>query len=257
MARPPRYRWGMYSGDVMYVPARDLFVTLHEQHIAKPVQSSTISIFDGIRGTSLVPPDQFRRYYDALKLYVMMGGSQSDRGSLGDVRDWCRHGRRQSRMPNPSRKKWRPIFDTTFLWSSVVRLPHGNRMNPYSYACEKCFYAHRVWNACTTRWFKVPMTRLLRLSGRTSFMGAVAPFVTSRAEKVVQGAYTKEGWLRIRKLLTAQQSRLVDEGWGSWSGARTCCRRAKQANRGLKNVILFSVHSDLGGVSFRYGGSST
>lgn len=209
---PVRYRWWMYTGDKLYTPSRDTFVRMHELHVSEPVHADVRGGLEGLASTNTVPPDQFRKYYDYLKLYLMM--SNPDRLDT----DWA-----ASRLS----QHWNRV---TGAGDDIGKAMSAN-LQHYVVLVKRKEAA--PWKAdesivARSRTILLRAPRLERLyeilvqdanhdiapiRRQDIFYGTVAPFVISRAEKVVEGAYTKLGWGMVRTLLTAQQSRLVDEGW--------------------------------------------
>ena len=56
-------------------------------------------------------------------------------------------------------------------------------------------------------------TEIAPIKRETIFYGSVAPYVSGRRGVKVDGAYTKLGWAKVRKLLDAERSKLTSEGW--------------------------------------------
>ncbi|MGE5783867.1 MAG: type VI secretion system membrane subunit TssM [Myxococcales bacterium] len=209
---PARYRWGMYSGDVLYTPTRDAFVRMHEVHISEPVHQSVWSNLGELGKVSQVSPENFGKYYDHLKLYLMM--SIPERLDV----DWA-----TMRLS----QHWLGLSDS----AAIVEKPMAANLKHYVTLIKRKEAA--PWKAdealiarSRDKLLQIPRLKLLYeilvrdanteiapIKRSDIFDGSVARFVTSRAEKVVQGAYTKYGWAKVKNLLNAQQSRLADEGW--------------------------------------------
>jgi type VI secretion system protein ImpL len=209
---PARYRWGMYTGEVLYTPARDAFVGMHEEHVAHPVQAILRGMLDQLQAGATLPPDQFKRYYDSLKLYLMMGTPERIDDAWASTRlqqMWTKAAPQASAVQK----------DMGGNLLHYVRLVHRREAPAWKLDEPVVAKARTVLLRAPRleRLYEVLVQgandEIGAIKRQDIFYGSVASFVISRKEKVVEGAYTKEGWARIRKLLTAQQSRLADEGW--------------------------------------------
>jgi type VI secretion system protein ImpL len=56
-------------------------------------------------------------------------------------------------------------------------------------------------------------TEIAPIRRETIFYGSIAPYVTAKRGLKVDGAYTKLGWAKIRRLLDVERSKLLSEGW--------------------------------------------
>lgn len=209
---PVKYRWWMYVGDELYTPTRDTFVGVMDRHMVSPVRAVLKEHLDGVGSMATVLPDQFRKHYDALKLYMMM----CDRDRL-DV-DWAAKGLIQKWAQSTARggEVNKVMLDNAKHYILLMK-----RGEIPMWTSDKTM----VGRAQTVLLRAPRLERLYEILVRDAnqevppirrqdiFYGTVAPFVTSKQELTVEGAYTKQGWERVRQLLGAQQARLADEGW--------------------------------------------
>jgi type VI secretion system protein ImpL len=210
---PARYRWWMYTGDTLYTPSRDAFVQMHETNISEPVHGNVRTSLQGLASLQTVPPDQFRKYYDHLKLYLMM--SIPERLDV----DWATSRLGEQWVNNSGERAAaveKPMQANLKQYVALVKRKEASHWKPdeevIAHARAVLLRAPRL-----ERLYDILVQDanhdIAPIKRQDIFFGAIAPFVVSRAEKTVEGAYTKLGWAIIRKLLTAQQSRLADEGW--------------------------------------------
>ncbi len=209
---PLRLRWWMYTGDELYTPARDVFVSIHDKNLSQPVRERVRAQLSGMSQMGTLPPDEFRPNYDALKLYLMMGIPER----LDEEWAAMRLGREWKALARAAEPAAAPMKANLSYYVGLVK-----RKEAPSWKLDEA-----VVTSSRAVLLRAPrLERLYEILVRDAnqevppirrqdvFYGAVAPFVTSKDEVVVEGAYTKEGWQRVRQLLGAQQSRLADEGW--------------------------------------------
>jgi type VI secretion system protein ImpL len=180
--------------------------------LVSPTRTALREHLDGVGNMATVLPDQFRKHYDALKLYMMMCDRERldvDWASSRLIQKWVqttvRGGEAKGAMlanvkhyillmKRGEIPMWKPDKAAISRAQTVLlRAPRLERL-----------YEILVQDANQ----EVPPIRRQDI-----FYGAVAPFVTSKQELTVEGAYSKQGWEKVRQLLGAQQARLVDEGW--------------------------------------------
>jgi type VI secretion system protein ImpL len=209
---PARYRWGMYAGNTVYAPSKDVFVKAHAYHVSNPVRRDLCSTLSEVRNLNTITREQFRRYYDALKLYLMMGNPSRidetwasprlarawgkavpqaeplEREMQGNLAYYIALVKRGNAPPwdlddvcvGRARSDLLRVFQADILYKDLVQQAHEH-IAPIK--------QHHV------------------------FHGSVAPFVTSYAEKYVPGEYTKEGWQLVREQLKELRTDLADESW--------------------------------------------
>jgi type VI secretion system protein ImpL len=210
---PFSMRWGMYAGGTLFEALRDTFLGSVEAGIAQPARTQLESKLQALASMGTLPPALFAQYYNELKLYIMLGQLEHL-----DV-DWAAPRLTAEfadavHVTDPELKaKATPLvhYYLEFMqrkdiqaWKTqppliarvrgiLLQAPQLDRM-----------YDVLVRDANA----EIPPIRLANI-----FYGSVAPFVKSKEDVQVDGAYTNQGWDRIKVLLGAQQSKLADERW--------------------------------------------
>lgn len=213
---PLGMRWGMYAGDALYEPLRNVYLSILDRGLRAPTQKAIEDYLRSIDPTSARRPEIFNAAYEKLKLYLMM----SDAGK--DHLD--------------------PAWATPKLtseWASALKKPGDkdaeDALHPHAEYYVDLMSRKQVkpWTAdpslvTKTRGILLQVPQLDReyqamvrdanaeipaITRETIFYGSVAPFVTSKKGLKVDGAYTKPGWARVRNLLEVQQSQLTAERW--------------------------------------------
>lgn len=209
---PGRYRWWMYTGETLYTPTRDTFVRMHEANISQPVHSAVVSSLGELQKLDDVSPDTFGHYYDELKLYLMLSTPERlnvEWAALRLKQHWLALSPSAAVVEKPMTDNVKFYVDLIKrteapAWKRDDSLIERSRDKLKQIPRIKLLYEILVRDA---------NTEISPVKRSDIFEGSIARFVTSRAEVEVQGAYTKFGWAKVRQLLNAQQSRLVDEGW--------------------------------------------
>ena len=210
---PLGMRWGMYSGDTLFPAYRDAFLSTVDTGIVQPAKAQIERKLRGLVAMGTMPPALFAEYYNQLKLYIMLGGlehldidwatprltadfvdaiHQNDpaltEATLPLVRYYLEFVQRKAILPWTTSPQL--IAQTRGV---LLQAPQIDRM-----------YEVLVRDANA----EIPAIRM-----QTIFYGSVAPFVSAKEGLQVDGAYTNAGWVRIKALLGAQQSKLADESW--------------------------------------------
>ncbi len=209
---PMKYRFFMYVGDELYPPTRDSFVHVMGKNLVNPTQARLREHLEAVGGMPTVAPDQFRKHYDALKLYMMMCDKQHlDVEWAGKqlVSQWGQHTNvpddlKPPMLPNAAAYVTLMKRDEVPLWKADKAL--------VSRAQTVLLRAPRL-----ERLYEILVRdanqEIAPIHRQDIFYGSVSPYVTSKQDLKIEGAYTKEGWKRVRDLLGAQQARLADEEW--------------------------------------------
>ncbi len=210
---PIRLRWGMYTGEILHPALTDAYAGHLERGMASPARKKLELQLSTIGMSQSIPPSQYGEMYDGLKLYLML--TQIEHLDL----DWA--------TPRLTR-----------LWGEILhdeRAETLERMTPHVRYYLELIQSERIpkWpeqsklvSKARSVLLRAPqLDRIYDLLVREAneqvapirreniFYGSVAPYVTSKKELVVQGAYTREGWDRIHKLLGTERNRLTGEKW--------------------------------------------
>ncbi|HVJ90954.1 MAG TPA: type VI secretion system membrane subunit TssM, partial [Labilithrix sp.] len=210
---PLGYRWGMYAGGSLLEPLRNEYVAIMQRALVRPVKNS---IEDHLRSLEANPKrssEEFNRRYDDLKKYLML----TEREHL-DV-DWA--------APRLARI-WADLTqvtsaeDTALLQRNVeeyLRLVKAGNASPserdqrlVSYVRSELLRTPQVGRLYEAL-VRDANTEVAPIRRETIFYGSIAPFVSSKKGVKVDGAYTKLGWAKIRRLLDAERTTLTSEGW--------------------------------------------
>jgi type VI secretion system protein ImpL len=208
---PVQLRWGMYTGDALLAGLRAVYATAVNRAVVTSVRSELEDRLRAFDSGPVRSSENFNRDFDVLKLYLMLGSAEHVDPSWAApriVRLWSQRSRVRTKeeliLPHVAyllelEKRgdvapW-PI-DTTLAdhaRSILAQVPQLDRM-----------YESLVRDA---------NTEIAPIRRETIFFGSVAPFVQSRSGTKVAGAYTAQGWLRVRSLLGQQHSKLAAEEW--------------------------------------------
>ncbi len=210
---PVQLRWGMYTGADLYDGLSGVYVTAVSRAL---LAASKADLEDHLRVMDSGPirtTENFNRDFDALKLYLMLGSPDHMNP------DWA--------APRLARL-WSLTSHAHVKDEEALVLPHL----AYTFGLMKAKQVASlpINQALVARarsiLAQVPqMDRLYETLVRDAntevspirremiFYGSVAPFIQSRKGIRVSGAYTKQGWVRIRSLLGEQRSSLAQESW--------------------------------------------
>jgi type VI secretion system protein ImpL len=209
---PAALRWGMYVGNDLYPALRGAYVTAVSR---AAVQRATAGLEDRLRAMDAGPArttENFNRDFDALKLYLMLGDvAHMDPGWAAPqlVRDW-----------HPA-----PPADVSATRDLVPHIAYAfelmarREVSPWSVDGDLVVRARsiltqvprqeRVYEALV----RDANTEVAPIRRESVFYGSVAQYVQSRRGIKVDGAYTKQGWLRVRALLGKERQKLEAEQW--------------------------------------------
>ena len=210
---PLGYRWGMYAGSSLYEPVKSEYVAIMQRALLRPVKGTLEDRLRSIEADPKRTPDEFNRRYDDLKKYLML----TEREHL-DV-DWA--------APRVARL-WAEVThvktpeDEAVLQLHVeeyLRLVKSNDVAPaqrddrlVSYVRSELLRTPQIGRLYETL-VRDTNTEIAPIRRETIFYGSIAPFVSSKKNVKVDGAYTKLGWTKIRRLLDEERTKLTSEGW--------------------------------------------
>jgi type VI secretion system protein ImpL len=210
---PLSYRWGMYEGNALYDSVRDAYATVMQKAMIDPTKASLEDRLRSIEANPKRTPEEFNGHYDDLKKYLML----TERDHL-DV-DWAAP--RVTRLWSDSKGIKTPDDE------AIVQLNVDEYLKQVKAAQLKpATRDDRLVNYARSELLRTPQigrlyenlvrdtnTEIAPLKRETIFYGSVATFVSSKRNLKVDGAYTKLGWAKIRKLLESQKDKLTSEGW--------------------------------------------
>jgi type VI secretion system protein ImpL len=236
---PVGMRWGMYVGDVLYGPLRNVYLgslrTGFEQVVRKDLENR-LRVVDASTQTSA---DAYNKAYDTLKMYLMLG----DRSHLDPV--WL-----APRLPiqwvaalhSPPDPKledaMRPHVDF------YLELMKSGEVAPWQLDKDLVARARSILLQVSQldRDYEALVrdanSTLAAIKMESIFYGGVAPYVSSRKHVSVPGAYTKAGWLRIRPMLDAKKSSLAAERWVLGEGEAASAADAQKQVEKLRDIYF-------------------
>jgi len=210
---PVQLRWGMYTGDPLYAALRDAYVASVYRALVAAVRGDLEDRLRALESAPVRTAENFNRDFDTLKLYLMLG----DPAHMDPA--WA--------TPRLVRQ-WE-------LLSHAHAKSHGEALSVHvAYVCELVRRKEvppwepdpRVVTRARSILSQVPQvdrlyeslvrdanTEIAPIRREAIFYGSVGPFVKSRGGVKVTGAYTKQGWLRVRTLLGTEGAKLSAERW--------------------------------------------
>jgi type VI secretion system protein ImpL len=211
---PVSMGWGMYSGDKLYEPLRNVYLSILDRGLRVPVQPMLEAHIRGIDPTSARRPEIYNFTYEDLKLLLMMQ----------DIR-------------NLNREWAAPKL--TKAWATALKKPDDKEaedaLRPHVEYYLELLERKEVkpWKSddgliSKTRTILLQVPQLDReyenmvrdanneiaaITKESIFYGSIAPYVASKKGIKVDGAYTRLGWAKVRNLLEVQQTQLNAERW--------------------------------------------
>ncbi len=235
---PIGMRWGMYTGDSLYEPLRNLYLSILDKGLRDRTKPLIEERLQKIDPTSVREAQQYGLAYNDLKLYIIM---TEPKKRLPDYLDLTKAD--QDKDCSPAQGGGDPdcyaSINLTKAWAGALKKegdkeaedalrPHVNEYLRYLKSGDL-----KPWKAddslvTKTRGILLQVPQLQRnyaaLTGIASaenpaitkemiFYGSIAPYVSSKKGVKVDGAYTKKGWNTVRQALQSQQSQLNSEVW--------------------------------------------
>jgi type VI secretion system protein ImpL len=210
---PVQLRWGMYSGDDLLAALRGAYVAAVGHAV---VERAKADLEDRLRGMDAGPvrtSDNFNRDFDALKLYLMLSDpTHMDSGWAAPrlVRAWA--------LTSHTRVKGEEDLVLPHVAYAFDMVARGDvppwTADPVLVTRARSILGQvpqldRLYESLV----RDANTEIAPIRRETVFYGSVAPFVQSRNGVKVEGAYTKQGWIRVRGLLGEQRAKLASEQW--------------------------------------------
>jgi type VI secretion system protein ImpL len=220
---PARLGWGMYVGGDLYPALRGVYVTAVSR---AAIERAKAGLEDRLRAMDVGPArttENFNRDFDALKLYLMLGdAAHMDPGWAAPqlVREWQAAARADT---SATRELLVRHIAYAFELMAHREVPAWSVDNDLVTRARSILTQvprlERVYEALV----RDANTEVAPIRRESVFYGSVAQYVQSRRGVKVDGAYTKQGWLRVRALLGKEREKLQSEQWvlGEAEGAGT------------------------------------
>ena len=209
---PVQLRWGMYSGERLLGGLRDLYAAALARAVVTPVRRELEDRLRSLDGGPVRTSENFNRDFDLLKLYLMLGDAAHVDAAWAApriVRIWSQ----LSHVPPAKEDLIMGAVTYELELQARGEIPPG-RVEPALVRRARSLLGQvpqmdRLYESLV----RDANTEIAPLSRESVFYGAVGPFVMSRTGAKVAGAYTAQGWARVRALLGAEKSRLEAEAW--------------------------------------------
>lgn len=210
---PLGYRWGMYAGRSLYEPLRASYVAIMQRAMLRPVKGTLEDRLRSIEADPKRTADDFDRRYDDLKKYLML----TERDHL-DV-DWAapRVARLWAELTHVTSPDGEALLQLNV--EEYLRLVKTNGAAPAPRDERLVSYVRsELLRASPTNHLYQMLVRdtnaeVSAITRDTIFKGSSAAFVSSKRDRKVDGAYTKLGWSKVRRLLDEERSKLDAEDW--------------------------------------------
>ena len=210
---PVQLRWGMYTGNELFAALRDVYAASVWRAVIAGTRNDLEERLKASESSPVRTSENFNRDFDFLKLYLMLGDPQ--------------HMDPEWAAPRLVRQ-WELLSHAHAAGEGELLVPH------VQYVCELLKRGEikpwktdpRLVTRARSILAQVPQvdrlyeslvrdanTEIAQIRRETVFYGSVGPFVKSRNGVKVPGAYTKQGWLRVKALLGSEQAKLASERW--------------------------------------------
>ncbi|MGE0325269.1 MAG: type VI secretion system membrane subunit TssM [Polyangiaceae bacterium] len=210
---PTGMRWGMYTGGSMLEPVRSIYIEqLHKGFTVttRPEIEAQLRAFK----VADAEGDTFTKQYDQLKLYLMLGETERldvDFAAAEVARYWAKALR--SSKPDEDAKLLLPHAK---LYLEMIKKgearPWDHDKQLIDHARQTMLKAPRV-DRLYTMLVRDANRDVAPIKLTDFFYGESAKWVTPKKDLQVSGAYTKEGYLQIKKVLNSQKAQLETETW--------------------------------------------
>ena len=201
---PLGMRWGMYAGNSLYEPVRREYVAILQRAMVRPVKASLEDRLRSIEADPKRTPDEYNKRYDELKKYLEL----TEREHL-DV-DWASP--RVSRSWAELTKVTTPEDEASIQLNveDYLRMVKAGDTDPaqrderlVSYVGGELLRPPQIGRLYETL-VRDTNTEIAPIRRESIFYGSVAAFVSSKRNVKVDGAYTKLGWAKVRRLLDVE-----------------------------------------------------
>lgn len=210
---PLGMRWGMYAGNSLYDPVKREYIAIMQRAMVRPVKASLEDRLRSLEADPKRTPDEYNKRYDELKKYLEL----TEREHL-DVewaaprvsRSWAEITHVTTREDEASLELNVNDYLTLVKASDADPAQRDDRL--VSYVRSELLRTPQIGRLYETL-VRDTNVEIAAIRRETIFYGAVATYVSSKHNLKVDGAYTKLGWAKIRRLLDVEKSKLSSEGW--------------------------------------------
>ncbi|MDB4939210.1 MAG: IcmF-related protein [Labilithrix sp.] len=210
---PLSYRWGLYAGNSLVGPLRDDYAAIMQRAFVRPVKTSLEDRLRSLEADPKHAAEDFNRRYDELKKYLMLTEREHlevDWAAPRDTRHWAELAHVKS--PDDEATLQLNVEEYLRLVKSGDVKPAARDEKLVSYVRTELLRTPQVGRLYESL-VRDTNTEIAPIRRETIFYGSVAPFVSSKKNVKIDGAYTKLGWSKIRHLLEEERTKLTSEGW--------------------------------------------
>jgi type VI secretion system protein ImpL len=203
----------MYIGDSLYDSLRGVYVAAIDRAI---IAQAKADLEDRLRAMDSGPvrsTENFNRDFDTLKLYLMLGDPDHMDPAWAAprlVHGWSltSHARAkgEEELLEPH-----VTYDLDLLAKKQIRSWELDQklVTSARSILSQVPQLDRLYESL----IRDANTEIAPIRREAVFYGSIAPYVQSKNGTKVPGAYTKQGWLRVRALLGEQRAKLAAEQW--------------------------------------------
>ena len=220
---PMSLQFGMYEGDTLAPALRNLFMAVTRKELAEPTLAAArdeLRAFVGRHwsGSSSPPHDEFRKHADTLRMVLLLSWTDKDRGpGLDDAQ--------QAWLAKRLAAYWAQAYAAAGIEAGDDRILGFAQRYAAILAGDPTWALERdedlVRNARTvlqrTDRVSAMLAQLVQsVNEETQDLGLrdfVAPSAIQNGNRRVQGAFTQQGWIRVRKQLDEPLQGMSSEAW--------------------------------------------
>ena len=210
---PIQMRWGMYMGNDIAPPFRRAYAAVVERAFVLRCHAFLRDRLASLDSSPVRSADDFSKQFDDLKLYLML----TDPKHVDPA--WA--------APRLVRV-WTAVPHTPFDNEEAALLPHAlyylqllqrGAIPALPAAAPTVSRSRSILSQVPQRerlydsLVRDANAEIAPIRREAIFHGSIAPFIQNKHGVVVDGAYTKQGWERIRSLLGSQREKLAAERW--------------------------------------------
>lgn len=213
--RPPLgHRWGLYTGEALRIPLENEYSAIVGRSLTRTVKAALEERLRSIDASSNRSSEEFNRHYDNLKKYLML--------TVGPEKlppDWSEWASPRIAQMWADLLGIKSIEDRAAVLENIRQYflivgPHPlQRDDQLVGRARSELLRTPQMGALYETLVRDTNTEIAPIRKETIFYGSVAPFVGAKRGLKVDGAYTKLGWAKIRRLLDVERSKLTSEGW--------------------------------------------
>lgn len=210
---PLRLRWGLYAGNALYPPLLGSYLRQLEEAAVRPTRERVRAGLARLGNTATLPPNEYGHNYNRLKLYLLMNQPELLEVHYEWATDQFMSEWNQARKSTADADLMKPHVAYYLDLMRRKEIPPWRIEDPLVSRARSVLVQappiERMYQALVAE----ASSQIAPIRRETIFFGDIAEFVTSKKNLQVDGAYTKEGWNRVKKLLTHRQSTMESERW--------------------------------------------